>query len=50
LEENDVVRRTLEYYASVLFTTKQGMNETVAQWGSWIDNMGIDLMRTPLLG
>jgi hypothetical protein len=44
LEENYAVKRTLEYYASVLFTTRQGMNETVAQWGSWIDNMGIDLM------
>jgi hypothetical protein len=39
------VRRTLEYYANVLFTTKQGMSETVAQWGSRIDNMGLDLMR-----
>jgi hypothetical protein len=45
LEENYAVRRTLEYYAGLLFTTKQGMNETVAQWGSRIDNMGIDLMR-----
>jgi DNA-directed RNA polymerase subunit L len=43
LEENYAVR-TLEYYASILFTTKQGMNETVAQWGSRI-NMGIDLIR-----
>jgi hypothetical protein len=33
LEENYAVKRTLEYYASVLFTTRQGMNETVAQWG-----------------
>jgi hypothetical protein len=37
--------RTLEYYAGFLFTTKQGINETVARWGSRIDNMGIDLMR-----
>jgi hypothetical protein len=29
----------------MLFTTKQGMNESVAQWGSRIDNLGIDLMR-----
>lgn len=45
LEENYAVKRTLEYYASVLFTTKKGVNETVAQWGSRIDNMGLDLMR-----
>jgi hypothetical protein len=45
LEENYAVRKTLEYYANVLFTTKQGMSETVAQWGSRIDNMGLDLMR-----
>jgi hypothetical protein len=45
LEENYAVRRTLEYYANVLFTTKQGTSETVAQWGSRIDNMGLDLMR-----
>jgi hypothetical protein len=36
LEENYTVKRTLEYYAGILFTTKQGTNETVAQWGSRI--------------
>jgi hypothetical protein len=45
LEENYAVRRTLEYYAGMLFTAKQGNGETVAQWGSRIDNMGIDLLR-----
>jgi hypothetical protein len=45
LEENYAVKRTLEYYASLLFTAKQSNNETVAQWGSRIDNMGIDLIR-----
>ena len=45
LEENYAVKRTLEYYASLLFTAKQGNGETVAQWGSRIDNMGLDLMR-----
>jgi hypothetical protein len=45
LEENYAVRRTLEYYAGALFTSKQGVNETVAQWGSRIDTMGIELMR-----
>jgi hypothetical protein len=29
----------------IVFTTKQGTNETVAQWGSRIDTMGLDLMR-----
>lgn len=45
LEENFSVRRTLEYYAGVLFTSKQGSNETVAQWGSRVDSMAIDLRR-----
>jgi hypothetical protein len=45
LEENYAVKRTLEFYAGLLFTSKQGNNETVAQWGSRIDNMGIDLLR-----
>jgi hypothetical protein len=45
LKENYSVRRTLEYYASLLFTIRQGMTETVAQWGLSIDNMGTDLMR-----
>jgi hypothetical protein len=45
LEENYAVKRTLEYYAGILFTAKQTTTETVAQWGSRIDKMGIDLMR-----
>jgi hypothetical protein len=45
LEENYSVKRTLEYYAGMLFTSRQGTSETVAQWGSRIDSMGIDLMR-----
>jgi hypothetical protein len=45
LEENYAVKRTLEYYAGMLFTARQGINETIAQWGSRIDNMGIDMMR-----
>jgi hypothetical protein len=45
LEENYAVKRTLEYYAGVLFTSRQGVSETVAQWGSRIDSMGVDLMR-----
>jgi hypothetical protein len=45
LEENYAVKRTLEYYAGTLFTAQQGINETVAQWGSRADKMGIELMR-----
>jgi hypothetical protein len=45
LEENYSVKRTLEYYAGILFTSRQGNNESVAQWGSRIDSMGIDLMK-----
>jgi hypothetical protein len=45
LEENYSVKQTLEYYAGMLFTSRQGTSETVAQWGSRIDSMGIDLMR-----
>jgi hypothetical protein len=45
LEENYAVRRTLEYYAGVLFTSKQAPTESVAQWGSRIDKMGTELMR-----
>jgi hypothetical protein len=45
LEQNYAVKRTLEYYAIMVFTAKQGVGETVAQWGSKIDNMGTDLMR-----
>jgi hypothetical protein len=46
LEENYAVKKkTLEYYAGILFTAQQGVNETMAQWGSRVDKMGIDLMR-----
>lgn len=45
LEKNYAVKRMLEYYARMLLTTKQGANETVAQWGSRLDNMGLDLVK-----
>jgi hypothetical protein len=45
LEENYAVKRTLEYYAGLLFTAKQENHESVAQWGSRIDNIGLDMMR-----
>jgi hypothetical protein len=50
LVENYAVKRTLEYYANLLFTAKQGNSETVAQWGSRIENMGLDLMREAKAG
>jgi hypothetical protein len=45
LEENYTVKRTLENYAGTLFTARQGIGESVAQWGSRIDSMGSDLLR-----
>jgi hypothetical protein len=39
------VKRTLAYYAGILYTAQQGVNETVAEWGSRVDKMGIVLMR-----
>lgn len=45
LEENFSVRRTLEYYAGILFNSKQSTNETVAQWGSRLDGIAMDLRR-----
>jgi hypothetical protein len=33
LEENYSVRRTLHYHAHRAFTSKQGRNETISQWG-----------------
>jgi hypothetical protein len=41
LEENYAIKRTL----GMLFTAKQGVGETVAQWGGRIDSMEIDLMK-----
>jgi hypothetical protein len=41
LEENYAVKRTLEFYAGQLFTSKQGNNETVAHWGSRIDGWAL---------
>jgi hypothetical protein len=46
LEENYALKRILKYYAGMLFTSKHGSNETVAQWGSRIGNMGINLLRS----
>jgi hypothetical protein len=45
LEENYLVRRTLEYYTGTLFNSRQGPNETVAQWGARLDTLVMDLRR-----
>ena len=45
LEENYIVKRALEYYAGILFQAKQGLNESVAQWGARIDSLSVDLRR-----
>jgi hypothetical protein len=43
LEENYLVKRTLEYHTSLLFSSKQGSSETVAQWGARLDHLAMDL-------
>ena len=45
LEENYSVRRTLDYYAHRAFNSKQGLNETVSQWGARMDTMCGDLQK-----
>lgn len=45
LEEHYETRRTLDYHASKLFTSRQNSHETVIQWGSRIDNMASDLYK-----
>ena len=43
LEENYLVKRTLEFYTGALFNSRQGPNETVAQWGASLDSIAMDL-------
>jgi hypothetical protein len=45
LEENYLVKRTLEFYTGTLFNSRQGPTETVAQWGARLDNLAMDLGR-----
>jgi hypothetical protein len=45
LEENYLVRRTLEYYTGTLFNSRQGPTETVAQWGARLGTVAMDLRR-----
>lgn len=43
LEENCLVKRTLEYYTGLLFNSRQGSSETVAQWGARLDHLAMEL-------
>jgi hypothetical protein len=45
LEENYSVRRTLDYYAHMAFTSKQNPNETISQRGARMDTFCGDLKR-----
>ena len=45
LEENYLVKRTLEFYTGALFNSRQGPNETVAQWGARLDSITMNLRR-----
>ena len=43
LEENFAVRRTLDFYACKMFSARQEKYESVASWGSRIDEMQTEL-------
>jgi hypothetical protein len=43
LEENYGVRRTLDYYACRMFSSRQGASESIGSWSSWIDTMQSEL-------
>ena len=43
LEENYGVRRTLDYYACRMFSSRQGASESIASWSSRIDTMQSEL-------
>ena len=45
LEENYSVRRTLDYHAHKAFTSKQGQNESISQWGVRMDSICGELQR-----
>jgi hypothetical protein len=46
LEENYAVRRTLDFYASEMFSASQEKVKIVASWGSHIDEMHTELRET----
>ena len=43
LEENYATRCTLDYYACRMFRASQGKNESIASWGTKIDELQTDL-------
>jgi len=43
LEENYATRRTLDYYACKMFSTRHSKNESIASWGNKIDELQTDL-------
>jgi len=43
LEENYAIRRTLDFYACKMLSTRQEKYESVASWGSRIDEMQTEL-------
>ena len=43
LEENYGVRRTLDFYACRMFSSRQGASESIASWSSRIDTMQSEL-------
>jgi len=43
LEEIYGIRRTLDYYACRMFSSRQGASEKIASWGSRIDTMQSEL-------
>ena len=45
LEENYAVRRTLDFYACRMFNARQEKGESVASWGSRIDEMQTELRK-----
>lgn len=45
MEDNNLVKRTLEYYAGILFNSRQSTQETVAEWSLRLDKIEVDLRR-----
>jgi hypothetical protein len=43
LEENYDIKRTLDYYACRMFSSRQGPNENIASWSSRINTMQSEL-------
>lgn len=43
LEENYATRRTIDYYACKMFSSRQEKNERISSWGSRVDQMQSEL-------